>query len=78
MKDAHERKMKEIIRAAGRHKSAKLLPTYAKRTIEQVAESATGSSPQSAGALGHDGCGATVLATCRSAHTGIGVRIWSG
>jgi hypothetical protein len=62
VKDAHERKMKEIIRAAGRHKSAKLLPTYAKRTIKQVAESATGSSPQSADALGHDGCGATVLA----------------
>jgi hypothetical protein len=41
VKDAHERKMKKIIRAAGRHKSAKVLPTYAKRMMKQVAEGAT-------------------------------------
>jgi hypothetical protein len=29
------------MRAAGRHKSAKVLPTYAKRTMRQVAEGAT-------------------------------------
>jgi len=28
------------MRAAGRHKSAKMLPTYAKRTMKQVAEGA--------------------------------------
>ena len=38
------------MRAAGRHKSAKVLPTYAKRTMKQVAEGAQKRRAQREGA----------------------------
>jgi hypothetical protein len=66
------------MRAAGRHKSAKVLPTYAKRTMNAGRRGRDRIERASAGAFRHDDCGATALATCRSAHAGIAVRIWSG